>query len=186
MNSKIGNPGPIGLMGFAMTTILLNIHNAGFTALDAHILAMGIFVGGVAQIIAGIIEMIKGKTFPGTAFTLYGFFWLALVYLINGKHTAGTLATFLLIWGLFSVYMFIGTFRINKALQVIFGSLVVLFILLAVGNYLKAANIAFASTLLKIAGFEGILCGAGAFYLAMAEVLNELYGKEVLPIGTVE
>ncbi|HPK53800.1 MAG TPA: acetate uptake transporter, partial [Smithellaceae bacterium] len=96
---KMGNPGPIGLLGFGMTTVLLNIHNAGLTPLDDHILAMGIFVGGLAQVIAGILENKRGNTFASTAFTLYGFFWIALVWMVYHKFTAGTLATYLMIWG---------------------------------------------------------------------------------------
>lgn len=190
MDNKLGNPGPIGLMGFGLTTILLNIHNAGFTALDGHILGMGIFVGGIAQIIAGILEIKRGSTFAGTAFTLYGSFWITLVYMLvysPVKITPGGLGTFLLVWGLFSTYMFIGTFRLNKALQFTFGTLVLLFALLVVDNYLKAAGAVEAGKLFgKIAGFEGIICGASAFYVAMAEILNEVYGKEVLPLGAVK
>jgi succinate-acetate transporter protein len=181
---KMGNPGPIGLLGFGMTTVLLNIHNAGFTSLDDHILAMGIFVGGLAQVIAGILENKRGNTFASTAFTLYGFFWIALVWMVYHTHSAAGLATYLLIWGIFSFFMFIGTLNLNKALQVIFGTLVILFALLAIGNYtLAAGNAVTGKLILNIAGFEGIICGASAMYLAFAEVLNEVYGREVLPIG---
>ena len=76
------NPAPLGLMGFGMTTVLLNLHNAGFFGLGSMILAMGIFYGGLAQVIAGIMEWKKGNTFGTTAFTSYGFFWLTLVALI--------------------------------------------------------------------------------------------------------
>lgn len=53
------NPAPLGLMGFGMTTVLLNIHNAGFYPMDAMILSMGFFYGGLAQVIAGIMEWKK-------------------------------------------------------------------------------------------------------------------------------
>ena len=76
------NPAPLGLLGFGMTTVLLNIHNAGFFPMSAMILAMGIFYGGIAQVIAGIMEWKKNNTFGTTAFTSYGFFWLSLVALI--------------------------------------------------------------------------------------------------------
>ena len=79
MDNKLANAGPLGLMGFGMTTVLLNIHNAGFFPLSAVVLAMGIFYGGIAQIIAGIMEYKKGNTFGTTAFTSYGLFWLSLV-----------------------------------------------------------------------------------------------------------
>lgn len=181
------NPAPLGLMGFGMTTILLNIHNAGFFELDAMILAMGIFYGGLAQVVAGIMEFKKNNTFGTTAFTSYGFFWLSLAALnilplMGFGEAAGSLsmAAYLFMWGVFTLLMFIGTLRISRALQVVFGSLTVLFFLLAVGNYTGS------SLFLMIAGYEGILCGFSAIYAAMAQVLNELYGRSVMPIGEVK
>lgn len=180
------NPAPLGLMGFGMTTILLNIHNAGFFPLDSMILAMGIFFGGMAQVIAGIMEFKKNNTFGTTAFTSYGFFWLSLVALnifpVIGVGVAAdslSMAAFLFMWGVFTLFMFIATFRINKSLQVVFGSLTVLFFLLAIGNFTGSTLI------LTIAGYEGILCGFSAIYSAMAQVINETYGETILPIGVV-
>lgn len=178
------NPAPLGLMGFGMTTVLLNIHNAGFFGLDAGILAMGIFFGGMAQVIAGIMEFKKNNTFGTTAFTSYGFFWMALVGLnilpmlgLGEAPNALSMAAFLFMWGVFTLFMFVGTLRINKALQVVFGSLTILFFLLAVGNFTGSALI------LIIAGYEGIFCGLSAIYAAMAQVLNEVYGETIMPIG---
>ncbi len=180
------NPAPLGLMGFGMTTILLNIHNAGFFPLDSMILAMGIFFGGMAQVIAGIMEFKKNNTFGTTAFTSYGFFWLSLVALnifpVIGVGVAAdslSMAAFLFMWGVFTLFMFIATLRINKSLQVVFGSLTVLFFLLAIGNFTGSTLI------LTIAGYEGILCGFSAIYSAMAQVINETYGETILPIGVV-
>src|SRR5476651_1328568 len=76
------NPAPLGLCAFGMTTVLLNLHNAGFFEMNSMIFGMGIFYGGLAQVIAGIIEAKKNNTFGLTAFTSYGFFWLSLVGLI--------------------------------------------------------------------------------------------------------
>ncbi len=181
------NPAPLGLMGFGMTTVLLNIHNAGFTELDTMILAMGIFYGGLAQVIAGIMEWKKNNTFGTTAFTSYGFFWLSLVCLIlmakfgwwKGA-TSGAMAVYLFMWGLFTLFMFIGTLKANRALQFVFGSLALLFFLLAWGD-------ASGSVAIKhLAGYEGIICGFSAIYTAMAQVWNEMYGKTILPIGPVQ
>ncbi|OCG14727.1 hypothetical protein A9G24_06225 [Gilliamella sp. App6-5] len=182
--TKLANPGPLGLMGFGMTTILLNIHNAGFFPAMTVIVSMGIFYGGLAQVIAGILEFRKGNTFGTTAFTSYGFFWIALVgiwYLPTSSATAPSDATFvgifLALWGIFTGFMFIGTLKGNRALQFVFASLTVLFALLAIGNISGNHDI------IHIAGFEGIICGASAVYLAMAEVINEQFGRTVLPIG---
>ncbi len=187
--APLANPAPLGLMGFGMTTVLLNIHNAGFFPLSAMVVAMGIFYGGIAQIIAGIMESRKGNTFGTTAFTSYGLFWLSLValWLIPGTNagaaSAATPAPFmgwyLFMWGLFTFFMWIGTFGKNRALQFVFLSLTTLFVLLALRDWTGSATIG------KIAGLEGIVCGFSAIYLAMAEVLNETRGRVVLPVGVV-
>ena len=184
MESKLANPAPLGLMGFGMTTVLLNIHNAGFFELGSMILAMGVFYGGIAQIIAGIMEFKKGNTFGTTAFTSYGLFWLTLVFLIvfptlgwkQGPSSA-FMGWYLFMWGLFTFFMWIGTFGKNRALQFVFFSLWILFLLLAVEHWSGSEVIGVA------AGYEGIICGFSAIYLAMAEVINESHGKTVLPIG---
>ena len=179
------NPAPLGLLGFGMTTVLLNLHNAGFFELNSMILAMGIFYGGGAQIIAGIMEWKKGNTFACTAFTSYGFFWLTLVALLVmpkvGWSTASnetSMAAYLAMWGVFTAVMFIGTFHLNRALQVVFGSLTLLFFLLAYGDF-SAASPAFKHA----TGYEGIFCGLSAIYTGLAQVLNELAGRTVLPLG---
>jgi succinate-acetate transporter protein len=182
----IANPAPLGLCAFGMTTVLLNIHNAGFFEMNSMILAMGIFYGGLAQVIAGIIEAKKDNTFGLTAFTSYGFFWLSLVGLIVlpklGWATAaseGAMAAYLAVWGLFTFLLFFGTLKLNRALQFVFASLTVLFALLAIGDATGNAGIK------TIAGYEGIICGASAIYTGIANLLNEVYKKVVLPIGPV-
>lgn len=186
MSDKLANPGPLGLMGFGMTTVLLNIHNAGFfPEVDAMIMAMGLFYGGAAQVIAGILEFKKGNTFGLTAFTSYGFFWIALVGIwvlpnmgLNIKPVpAEFMGCFLAMWGIFTLYMFVATLKANKALQVIFGTLTILFFLLALADFTHIHAIK------TFAGYEGLVCGFSAIYLAMAEVLNEKYKRIVIPIG---
>jgi len=180
------NPAPLGLTGFGLTTILLNIHNAGFYPNNAMILGMGLFVGGLAQIIAGVLESKKSNTFGTTAFTLYGAFWLSLVAIwalprlgLAEKADETAMGCYLAVWGLFTFGMFIGTFRLSRALQVVFGTLVLLFWLLALGDFTQNAAIK------TIAGYEGIVCGLSALYAAIAQVLNEVYGRTVLPLGPV-
>jgi len=181
------NPAPLGLMGFGMTTVLLNLHNAGLFGLGTMILAMGVFYGGIAQIIAGIMEYKKGNTFGTTAFTSYGLFWLSLVGLIiapkmglgNAPENSAIVA-YLFMWGVFTSVMFIGTLKLNKALQFIFASLALLFFLLALGDLTGNPAIK------RIAGLEGIICGLSAVYTALAQVLNEVYGRVVAPIGPVK
>ncbi|ACL15865.1 acetate uptake transporter [Methanosphaerula palustris] len=178
------NPAPLGLLGFGMTTVLLNLHNAGFFALGSMILAMGIFYGGLAQVIAGIEEWKKNNTFGATAFTSYGLFWLSFAGLLvlpkMGLAEASdktAMAAYLAMWGLFTGVMFIGTLKANRALQLVFGSLTILFILLALGDLTGNA------TITMVAGYEGIICGFSAIYAGLAQVLNEMYGRTVAPLG---
>lgn len=165
-----------------MTTILLNIHNAGFYPLDSMIMAMGIFYGGIAQIIAGILEAKKGNTFGMVAFTSYGSFWLTLVAIWQGP-ALGMPATepfamgcYLAMWGIFTFALFLGTLNGSTAGKLVFGSLAILFALLALANF--TGN----QTIHTLAGYEGIACGAFAFYEATAIVLNEKMGRTLLPL----
>ena len=186
MDQKLANPAPLGLMGFGMTTVLLNLHNAGLWKIGAMILAMGMFYGGVAQIIAGIMEFKKGNTFGTTAFTSYGLFWLTLIFILFAPKMGwwpapenSAMVAYLAMWGLFTFFMFISTLRLNRAVQVVFLSLTLLFWLLAIRDATGSKVIG------MIAGIEGIFCGCSAIYLAMAEVINEYYGRTILPIGPV-
>jgi len=188
MNEKLANPAPLGLLGFGMTTVLLNLHNAGLFGLDSMILAMGIFYGGLAQIIAGIMEYKKGNTFGTTAFTSYGLFWLSLVALnliqANGLWDVtisnNSAAAYFFMWGLFTFAMFFGTLKANRALQFVFLSLAILFFLLTINAAFRIDNF------IRVVGIEGVICGFSAVYLALAEVLNEAHGKIILPIGPVK
>ncbi len=173
------NPAPLGLMGFGMTTVLLNLHNAGLFKLGTMILAMGLCYGGIAQIFAGIFEWKKGNTFGTVAFTSYGLFWWSLVFLIlmpklglGDAPETNAMVAYLVAWGVFTFVMFIGTFKLNGYLMFIFGSLALLFFLLAIGDYTGNAVIK------KLAGYEGIVCGGSAVYTALYQVLKELYCKK--------
>lgn len=218
MSEKTANPAPLGLLGFGMTTVLLNfVHNARLTPIDAMIIGMGIFYGGIAQIIAGVMEYKKGNTFGTTAFTSYGLFWISFVTLnwlgINNVASSGiwpfsaynaaligsettpwfvsseAFAAYFFMWGLFTLLMFFGTLKKNRALQFIFMSLAILFFLLAAKSailaYYPSTDAEMIKLFTQVIGVEGIICGLSAFYLAIAEVLNEAHGKTILPICPV-
>jgi succinate-acetate transporter protein len=181
------NPAPLGLIGFGMTTILLNIHNAGLFPVNSMIMGMGIFVGGIAQIFAGLLESKKNNTFGLTAFTAYGSFWLSLVAIwvlpalgLAEKTDQTAMGLYLALWGFFTFCMFLGTLRLNRALQIVFGTLVALFWLLAL------ADLTHIAAYRTVGGYVGILCGFSAFYASIAQVLNEVYGRVVLPLGPVK
>ena len=179
MPTKRANPAPLGLLGFGMTTVLLSMHNAGVIPLDDVTLAMGVFCGGLAQILAGIMDYRNGNTFGTVAFTLYGMFWMALVAIKLGVLGAGsegtTMGMFCFIWGMLTLFLFIGTLKGRTSLKIVFLTLTVTFFLLAV------ADICGAEAVLTVAGIMGVICGASAMYTAFAEVLAEQHGKELLP-----
>lgn len=182
----LANPAPLGLCAFGTTTVLLNLHNAGVFEINSMILAMGIFYGGIAQVIAGVLEAKKNNTFGLTAFTSYGFFWLSLVALLVmpklnwiAGPSEGAMVAYLIIWGVFTLLLFFGTLKLSRALQFVFASLTILFFLLALGDYTGNTGIKHG------AGYEGIICGASAIYTGIAGLLNEMYGRVVMPIGSV-
>jgi succinate-acetate transporter protein len=190
MGDKLANPAPLGLLGFGMTTVLLNMHNAGIYPLGSMILAMGIAYGGLAQVIAGAMEFKKGNTFGTLAFSSYGLFWWSLVILLLLPNFTllspavaapddMAMAAYFSMWGMFTLLMFFGTLKANRSVQFVFGSLVVLFFLLA------AVRLTGNESLLTITGIEGIICGASAIYTGIAEVLNEVHDRTVLPLCPV-
>jgi succinate-acetate transporter protein len=192
---KLANPAPLGLLGFGLTTVLLNLHNAGLFGLSSMILAMGLAYGGLAQVIVGIMEFKKGNTFGTTAFLSYGLFWWSLVGLLVLPNISflgitaanpSALAAYFFMWGLFTFAMFFGTLKANRALQFVFGSLFILFFMLTIreltGNPVLFGTVTFNT----ITGIEGVICGSSAVYLGLAEVLNEANGKTVLPILPVK
>lgn len=181
-NKKQGNPAPLGLLGFGMTTILLNLHNVGLLDLTIVIVAMGIALGGAAQVIAGVLSFKRGNTFAGTAFTSYGFFWFSLVFIwiLGPKYGMDadltSMGFYLLLWGLYTTFMAIGTKSHPTISKIVFWSLALLFFLLAIGDFANSTIIT------NIAGGVGILTGLAAFYDAVAQIVNEEFDKTVLPM----
>ena len=196
ITQKLANPAPLGLLGFGLTTVLLNLHNAGLFPLDTMILAMGLAYGGLAQVIVGIMEFKKGNTFGTVAFTSYGLFWWSLVALLllpkvtilTGLNTPTetAMAAYFFMWGIFTFAMFFGTLKSNRTLQFVFMSLAILFFMLTIreltGNPVLFGNVTFNT----ITGIEGVIVGLSAVYLGLAEVLNEANQKTVLPILPVK
>ena len=177
---KLANPAPLGLLGFGMTTLLLNLYHAMFIDMSVMIVAMGFALGGLAQIIAGVFELKQGNTFGGTAFTAYGLFWWSLIFImlnpleVMDEADEISMGFYLLLWGVFTLFMFIGTLKQNRAVQVVFLTLTILFFGLAAFNFTGFEIIGL------IAGFVGIICGASAIYASMGCLLKEVYGREIL------
>ena len=180
------NASPLGLLGFGLTTILLNLLNAEIlpsTSMSV-ILSMGIFYGGIAQIVAGFFEAKQNQTFGATAFLSYGLFWLSFVALnlfpmmgLTPFASPAAVGVYLVLWGMFTAGMSVATIKKNTALQTVFVSLTILFFLLAISDFT-------GSTILRrVAGYEGLFCGASAVYLAFAEIINDVFDREILPTG---
>lgn len=184
LGNTMANPSPLGLLGFGMTTLLLNLHNAGIIPMSIVILAMGLCLGGAAQIVAGVMEFKAGNTFGATAFTAYGFFWWSLVLIVANplaklgieKADGSSMGFYLLLWGIFTAAMFIGTLKHNRATQVVFLTLTVLFLLLAVEKFTGSESIA------HLAGYVGLFCGASALYNSFGQIINGEFKKTILPL----
>jgi succinate-acetate transporter protein len=179
---KLANPAPLGLFGFALTTWLLSMVNSGFlpgTSVPL-VLAMAFAFGGTAQFFAGLMEMVKGNTFGFVAFCSYGAFWwsFALFAKFFGAGVpAAAVGWYLLVWGAFTAVMLIASFALNRALQLVFIALVPTFFLLGFGALLGAPELS------TLGGYGGLITAILAFYLGAADVINEVHGRTVLPIG---
>ena len=188
--ATIANPAPLGLAGFGLTTVILSAINAGLLAGDAPTLTAAVVplafaYGGVAQIIAGILEFRNGNTFGTVAFTSYGLFWWWYAFLLwtvgagwlNPPAPAAVGLT-LLLWGVFTLYMWIPTFRINLAVWSVFLLLWITFFLLAAGDLGAGAGWRTAG------GWLGIVTGLDALYVSFAEVTNATFRRTVIPLGS--
>lgn len=182
IESTIANPAPLGLLAFGMTTILLNLHNAQIISLSAVIAAMGFCVGGAAQIVAGVMEFKKGNTFGATAFSSFGFFWWSIVAIWTNpfpgiaKADGTSVGFYLLLWGIYTSFMFVGTLKHGRGLQVVFLTAAILFFMLSIADFTGMKNIT------VMAGWLGIVCGASAMYNSVAMIVNNEYGRKVLPL----
>jgi uncharacterized protein len=179
---KLANPAPLGLTGFALTTWMLSMVNAGWFGANGVplVLATAFAFGGTAQFCAGLMEMPRGNTFGFVAFCSFGAFWWAFALFVqffaNGV-PAAFVGWWLFMWGVFTLFMWIGSLSLNRAVQFVFLALWITFFLLAGAEWTGAAVLKHAG------GYVGLITALLAFYLAAAEVINETHGHAVLPIG---
>lgn len=173
---KIADPGPLGLAGFGITTVILSLINAGVTSPKAMgvVLGLALVYGGSAQLLAGMWEFRKGNTFGATAFSSYGAFWIAFYFIVKSAPGAG-LGVFLLMYGILTLFLWFGTFYLNKALFFVFLTLWIAFFLLALNGFGIISS--------QAGGWVGLLCGILALYTCFATVINATAGRTVLPIG---
>jgi len=183
-DTKLANPAALGLGGFALTTFILNVVNAGLISGEnlGMVLPIGIFYGGLAQFCAGMWEFKRGDTFGATCFSSFGAFWMGVAVMVLLEN-AGVIpsvpregmAVLFIAWGIFTAYATIASLKVNRAVTSIFVTLTILFFLLAIGEW--------NDTVHKVAGYEGILCALIAWYTAAGVLINTLYGRDVIPLG---
>ena len=183
MNFKTPNPASLGLAGFALTTWLLSMINAGWFTGDSMgmVLAVAFAYGGTAQALAGLMEIPRGNTFGATAFLSSGAVWWSLalfVLFLHDKVPAAFIGWYLFLWGVFTLYMWVATWRSARALQLVFFVLWITFFVLAASEWTGLVWLHHAG------GYCGLVTAALAFYLSAAEIINETHGRSVLPVGT--
>ena len=183
LTDNTANPAPLGLCAFGMTTLLLSLHNAGFTGLSSPIIAMAMLYGGVAQAIVGIMEWKKKNSFGMLTFGSFGFFWItfAAILMLPALNLAKApqpteLAAFLAVWGIFAIGLFICTLKMHRLLQITLATVVLLVALLV------AAQLTSSSLILNLGGITGLVAGGLALYMGMGQVINEIFGSRVLPV----
>ena len=178
---KPGNPAVVGLAAFGLTTLLLQLHNLGLLGWGP-VIVMGLIFGGLAQMMAGFQEQKLGNNFGYSAFVSYGAFWIGLCLIKFFNHfevfaSNGTdLGFYLIVWTLYTLILFVASFRVHKAMTITFGLLLLGFVLLDFQHFGVPA--------LKVpAALVLIVCALGAWYMMAAIIINDLAGRTVVPLG---
>lgn len=184
--SHLADPAPLGLAGFAMTTFFLSAVNAGLLGGVDGVVALALFYGGIAQLLAGMWEFVRGNTFGALAFSSYGAFWLSYWYLVVhvlGNLPSGTspnevnhaVGLYLLCWTIFTTYMLIASLRVSGAIVAVFLTLALTYLFLTIGAFGALTNMT------KVGGWIGLVCAITAWYTSFAGVTNATYKRTVLP-----
>jgi succinate-acetate transporter protein len=179
------DPGPLGLAGFALTTFVLSMFNAGLVSKAGEPVVLGVALayGGIAQFAAGMWEFRTGNTFGAVAFTSYGAFWVSFWALVTffaadipAEHAGAAIGLFLIAWGIFTLYMFVASLRTTAAVSLVFLLLTITFFLLGIGESGGHTG------MVEIGGWAGLLTAAAAWYASFAAVVNSTFGRTVLPV----
>jgi len=185
--AAVANPAPLGLSAFALTTFVLSSSNAGLFKVNAIVIGLAFFYGGLVQLLAGLQEFKAGNTFGATAFCSFGGFWLAFgatltpAFNVVGAYGGDTpafhtaLGYFLLGWTIFTAWMFLASLRTNLALMGVFLFLALAFLALTIG-FLGGGTL-----WIQIGGWLGIITALIAWYTALAGVLASSKSVFALP-----
>lgn len=175
------DPGPLGLAGFAATTLVLSFVNTGIVNVSAvsAVLALALFYGGLAQLLAGMLEFRRGNTFGTTAFSTYGAFWLAFAFYLwqfHGTPLGSGTGMFLIVFAIVTAYLTVAALRVNGAVLTVFVLLTLTFLVLAIGAFASSTGIT------KVGGWIGVVTAIAAFYTSAAVVVNSTWKRVVLPV----
>jgi succinate-acetate transporter protein len=186
VKSVTADPGPLGLAAFALTTFVLSMYNAHLinAAGKPVVLGLALAYGGIAQLLAGMWEFRTGNTFGAVAFTSFGAFWLSFwafdqfyADTIKDKAVLGNaVGLYLIAWGIFTLYMFVASWRTTGAVALVFGLLAITFFLLGIGEANANADV------VKAGGYAGIATAVAAWYASFAAVTNSTFGRSVMPV----
>ncbi|HLJ04553.1 MAG TPA: acetate uptake transporter [Solirubrobacteraceae bacterium] len=191
------DPGPLGLAGFAGTTFMLSLVNAGLVGVQhgapgggllPMVAGLAIAYGGIAQFLAGIWEFRTGNTFGAVAFCSYGAFWISFYFIVHsaaqntGSEVFSGLGLYLWMWGIFTTYMFVASLRTTGAVALVFLLLAITFIILGIGNSALAGTTNVTNGTIKLGGYLGILTALAAWYASFAAVINSTFGRVLLPV----
>jgi succinate-acetate transporter protein len=183
VGAGVADPGPLGLAGFAGTTFYLSAVNAGLLpkSVEAGVFGLAIFYGGLAQLLAGMWEFVKGNTFGAVAFGSFGAFWLSFWYLVThlpkapASDLGHAVGTYLLIWTIFTAYMLVASIRTSGAIMAVFLFLTLTFLFLCIGAYTDSSGMT------KLGGWLGLITAVLAWYASFAVVVNATAKRVVLP-----
>lgn len=192
--TSIADPGPLGLAGFALTTFVLSVFNAGLIHTgDGVVLGLALAYGGIAQFAAGMWEFVKGNTFGAVAFASYGAFWVSFWWLINhvpadtkGRDLTHGIAVYLLAWAIFTAYMFIASLRTTGAVAAVFLFLTLTFLFLAIGDFVVKTGATTVDGATKVGGWLGLITAVLAWYASFAAVTNFTFKRTVVPVFPLE
>jgi len=185
----IADPAPLGLAAFALTTFVLSFFNAGLVSDGGEPIVFGLALayGGLAQLLAGMWEFKNNNTFGATAFTSFGAFWLSLFAYeqffagnVPAANAGDAVGLYLIAWGIFTAYMWIASFRVSVAVNIVFLLLAPTFIVLGIGD--AAGN----ETITHIGGVLGIATALAAWYASFAGVTNKTFGRDILPTHSLK
>ncbi|KAI0344307.1 Gpr1 family protein [Trametopsis cervina] len=189
---RVGNPGPLGLFSFASTTLILSFYNTGVRGIVTPnvVIGMSLFVGGLAQLLAGMWEFAAGNTFSATAFTSYGGFWLSFgaLYIPGSGILAAysdpaeldsALAIYLITWFVVTFLLLIGALRRSICMIALLTFLSLTFMLLAISKFQGSVAIN------KAAGALGVVTALIAYYIGLAELLIRDEAWFSLPLGSI-